>query len=256
MKKPNRFETEWLRLGHSKEMGSSSVVPPPADGFIRAYHLTTAEHGISDISLRRLKVALFSEVNDPFELLAASFHERPTRKLLRHFKDSYNSKIGLLCFSANWTNPVLWSHYASRHQGICLGFDLRSDMVEKVEYEYGRLKKIFSDDEDPTKIPPRLEKLLRRTKSDRWEYEDERRVFVNLLEATAEHGRYFRPFSSDMCLKEVIIGPLSDLSLQSIRELTEATNPNAAVFRARLAFRSFRVVPDGKYPPIIRVTSL
>jgi hypothetical protein len=254
MKTPNRFEAEWLRLGLGKEMGSASVVLPPPRGFTRAYHLTTAEHGISDISLQRLKVARFSEVNDPFELFAASFHQRPNRNLLRRFKDSYNSKIGLLCFSANWTNPVLWSHYASRHQGICLGFDIKSDQLEKVEYKYDRVKKIFNDEEDPTAIPQRLEGLLRRTKSDLWEYEDEQRVFIDLSKAIVEHGLYFLPFSSDMCLKEVILGPLNDLSLESVRQLTQARSPHADVFKARLAFRSFRVVPDGRYPPPVRAT--
>jgi hypothetical protein len=81
-------------------------VMPPADGFIRAYHLTTPEHDISDISLRRLKVARFAELNDPFELLAASFHQPSNRKLFRRFKDTYNSKIGILCFSGNWTSPM------------------------------------------------------------------------------------------------------------------------------------------------------
>lgn len=255
MKTPNRFEAEWLRLGLGKEMGSASVVLPPPDGFTRAYHLTTAEHGISDISLQRLKVARFSEVNDPFELFAASFHQRPNRKLLRRFKDSYNSENGLLCFTANWTNPVLWSHYASRHQGICLGFDIKSEKLETVEYKYDRLKNIFNDEEDPNAIPPRLEGLLRRTKSDLWKYEDERRVFIRLSQANVERGVYFWPFSNDISLKEVILGPLNDLSLESVRQLTQARAPYADVFKARLAFRSFRVVPDGRYPPPVRVNS-
>jgi hypothetical protein len=249
MKQPNKFEAEWLRLGYTKDMGSISIVMPPAEGFIRAYHLTTAEHGINDISLRRLKVARFAELNDPFELLSVSFHPPANRKLFRRFKDTYNSKTGLLCFSGNWTDPVMWSHYASRHQGICLGFDIRRDHVEKVEYEYDRLKKIFNDDEDPTAIPPRLVAQLRRTKSNQWEYEDERRMFVDLKKAQAEHGLYFWPFNPEMCLKEVILGPLCNISLDSVRELTKARDPDADVFRSRLAFRSFRVVLDGRYKP-------
>ena len=105
-------------------MGSASVVPPPSPD-VRAYHLTSGEHGISDIELRRLKVARFSEVNDPFELLALNFHDPRTRKLTKRFRDSHNNKTGLLCFSANWANPVLWSHCATRHEGNCLGFDLK-----------------------------------------------------------------------------------------------------------------------------------
>ena len=120
-----RDEMELMRLGYPKGMGSAKFLPPPDRDFIRAYHLTSAEHGISGISLSRLKVARFSEVNDPFELMALNSHNREIRRLLRRFKVSQNSKTGLLCFSGNWTNPLLWSHYANKHKGICLGFDLR-----------------------------------------------------------------------------------------------------------------------------------
>ena len=30
----------------------------------------------------------------------------------------------ILCFSRNWDNLLLWSHYGDRHMGVCLGFDI------------------------------------------------------------------------------------------------------------------------------------
>jgi hypothetical protein len=244
-----RYENEWRRLGYDKGMGSASVVCPPNEDFIRAYHLTSADHGISSISLRRLKVALFSEVNDPFELLGLNFHERTTRKIVRQFKALRNSKTGLVCFSANWTNPVLWSHYATRHRGICLGFDLRKTEVQRVNYEDDRLREKLNDNADPSALPSELQDLLLRTKFSHWRYEEELRMFVELSRAKKEHGLHFWPFSTDLRLAEVILGPLCEVPLASIRELTDATNVQAVVFKARLAFRSFRVVPDGRYMP-------
>lgn len=249
MTKRDHLKAEWRRLGYRDGMGSASVVPPPGADFVRAYHLTSAEHGISSISLRRLKVARFSEVNDPFELIALNFRERKTRRLVRRFKDSHISKTGLLCFSANWTNPVLWSHYASRHEGICLGFDLKRNKVQEVLYEDKRLLSELGDKEDALAIPATLQDLLLRTKSRHWQYEEELRVFVDLTQAKREQGLYFCPFGEDMGLAEVILGPQSGLSLTAIRRLTDATNPGAVVFRARLAFKSFEVVPDGKSLP-------
>ena len=93
------YEMEWMRLGYREGMGSAKFLPPPDSNFVRAYHLTSAEHGISSIRLRRLKVARFSEVNDPFELMALNFHKRETRQLVRRFKDLHNSNTGLLCGS-------------------------------------------------------------------------------------------------------------------------------------------------------------
>jgi len=126
------YEMEWMRLDYLEGMGSAKFLPPPDSNFVRAYHLTSAEHGESDIRLGRLKVAQFSEVNDPFELMALNFHKPETFQLAKDFKDEHNIKTGLLCFSKNWTNPVLWSHYAEKHKGICLGFDLRREGVQEV----------------------------------------------------------------------------------------------------------------------------
>lgn len=245
-----RFEKEWTGLGYAEGMGSAFSHPPSKD-FIRAYHLTSAEHGINAISLSRLKVARFSEVNDPFEVFAVNFHERKTRKLVRRFKDSHNSKTGLLCFSANWSNSMIWSHYATKHKGICLGFDLRRKKIRQVQYVDERIRAKLTDNEDSPTLPAKLEDLLLRTKARYWQYEEEIRVFVDLSQATREQGLYFWSFDNDMRLAEVILGPLSELPLPSIRKLTEATNPNAVAFKSRLAFRSFKVVPDGRYLPQI-----
>ncbi len=236
-------------MGYREGMGSAKFLLPPDPRFVRAYHLTSAEHGISSISLRRLKVARFSELNDPFELMALNFHRREIRQLVTRFKDSHNSKTGLLCFSANWTNPVLWSHYATKHEGICLGFDLRREKVREVLYEDKRLPPELND-EDPLSIPKTLQDRLLLTKSRHYQYEEEFRVFVELSGAKREQGLYFCPFDQDLRLVEVILGPRNG-SLPAIRKITHATNPGAVVFRTRLAFRSFDVVGDGRYPPEI-----
>ena len=45
----------------------------------------------------------------------------------------------MLCFSFKWSNPVLWAHYADKHKGICLGFDVPDDNVQRVKYVDTRL---------------------------------------------------------------------------------------------------------------------
>ena len=98
----------WEKAGCPRHMGSAAVVRPPPPEYLRVYYLTSSEHAISDIAFGRLKVARFSDLNDPFELLSLSFRDSPVRQRVRDFKEVYNEKIGLLCFSQNWTNPVLW----------------------------------------------------------------------------------------------------------------------------------------------------
>jgi len=69
-------------------------------------------------------------------------------------------------------------------------------------------------------------------------------MFVELSKAKREHGLYFWPFGADLRLAEVILGPPCEVPLASVRELTDATNVQAVVFKARLTFRSFRVVHE------------
>jgi hypothetical protein len=236
-------EMEWRDLGYPEKMGSAKFLPPPDRNFVRVYHLTSAEHGISSISLGRLKVARIREVNDPFELMPLNSHEREIRRLLLRFKDSQNSKIGLLCFSQNWTNPILWSHYADKHKGICLGFDLRREQIQKIYYVKERSRMVG------TSITTDIENLLLRTKFEGWEYEQEIRRVVDLSITEQENDLYFLPFDGDLLLKEVILGVRNQFSLEVIRKLKEATNPAAVVFKTRLEYEGFRIVGDGNDPP-------
>ena len=159
------YTREWLRRGYKKGMGSCAFLLPPAPDFVRAYHMTSLEHALDDIERARLKVSRFSEANDPFELLGLNCHTLKMRKLTKQFSDAQNTRKGLLSFSANWTNPVLWSHYASKHKGVCLGFDLRRSTVETVEYADERLREALPDDRDPETIPQAIQDRLSRTKS-------------------------------------------------------------------------------------------
>jgi hypothetical protein len=220
---------------------------------VRAYHLTSAEHAVSNISLRRLKVARLSEVNDPFELRALNCMKRELRRGLDAFRESQDTKFGLLSFSERWKSPVLWSHYAAGHKGICLGFDIKRDIgvrgIQHVRYEDDKLQAIGNDPE-PKAISQDLQDLLFVTKYRHWAYEEELRVFVELSQATREAGIYFYPFSEDLKLREVILGHLCPTSLlQPIRTLVHATHPGAVVSKARLGFKYFEVKPDARHPP-------
>ena len=87
---------------------------------MRVFYLTGAQYGISNIALRRIKVSRFSELNDPFELLGVSLADKAKRKAFRLTKEKIDKSKGLICFSRNWRNPVLWGHYAEKHTGIAL----------------------------------------------------------------------------------------------------------------------------------------
>jgi hypothetical protein len=61
--------------------------------------------------------------------------------------------------------------------------------------------------------------------------------------AAREGGLHFKEFGPDLSLAEVILGPLCDIPLASIRALVSSVRPEAVAFRSRLAWNSFSVVP-------------
>jgi hypothetical protein len=124
----------------------------------------------------------------------------------------YDSHTGLLCFSADWTNPVLWSHYAAKHRGICLGFDLKRNRAELVRYEDERILAQLGDPPNPVNLDPALQRLLLCTKFRHWQYESEHRVFVPLKNTLADGPLHFVPFDPELQLREVILGPLHTLA--------------------------------------------
>lgn len=223
---------------------------PP--NFIRVYHLTTLEHAKSDIQFHRLKVATFEDANDPFELLALNCRGRSNREarhLLRQFKQLHADKMGMLCFSRSWSDPVLWSHYADKHKGVSLGFDVREDLIDAVSYEPELLRANLSDDDDTPTIPEDVEDRLFVTKFRHWQYEDEVRRFVELSAAQRHGTLYFWPFDEEMRLREVVLGARCPIDeLEPIRALARSTNPGVLVSVARLGFGSFRVLPNKRYP--------
>lgn len=237
------YRQAWVTAAYRSDMASAIACLPPPAHLRRVYHLTSAEHAVSNLALGRLKVARFSDLNDPFELIGLNFREREVRKAVRDFKDAYDAYTGLLAFSEDWGDPVLWSHYAAKHRGVCLGFNVPKESVQKVQYEDERIRASLGDIGDPLTIGQELQQQLLCTKYRHWQYEQEYRRFIP-LEAASQEGRlHFVSFSAELELAEVILGPQCVVSLDSIRELVKSRYPTATVFKARLAFKFFHVVP-------------
>ena len=238
-----QLRKRWKAAGYPRGHGSDAVLPPPARGFKRLYYLTGPDHAISNIVFRRVKISRFSELNDPFELMGQNFANAVVRKLIRKHKDEFNEQNGIICFSADWTDPVLWSHYAAKHKGVALGFDVDASLAKKVQYSPARLKLKIS--KDAKGITPELAEVLICTKYESWRYEQEWRILCDLTNVDKEGGLYFMPFSESFKLVEVILGSLCDFNLPNTRSLVHSSQRGVMTYKARLANRSFRIIPRG-----------
>jgi hypothetical protein len=228
----------WAKAGYHSKMGSAAVVPPPSPNYRRLYHLTSADYGISDIALCRLKVAQLDQLNDPFELLAARFlNNKDIKTAVQAYKDELAKEYGLLCFSEDWTDPVLWTHYGSRHKGICLGFDVPAGLAEQVTYQEDRIIV------DGNSIDKFLKRRLLLTKYESWRYEKEWRLPVLLGDAAKEGDVRFEQIGNRIHLAEVVLGARCTASVDQVRKLVNKHHANVVTFQARLANGSFLIVP-------------
>jgi len=183
-------------------------------------------------------------MNDPFELLALELSDKTLRRPYREFVREMARNYGVLCFSGRWGNPVLWSHYANKHRGICLGFEVPSNCLLEIKYAANRL---------PTRINAELKaggldqddmKEILGTKFKSWEYEEESRVFLRLEDRDPDSGLYFKGFGSDLALTQVILGSRCEVTKAQVFERMGTTATSVRVIKARLAFTEFGIVKN------------
>lgn len=209
---------------------------------MRVFHFVSGEYGLENVRRRRLKIATFFELNDPFELFGISLGDPELRRAFRMMKEELAANRGLLCFSRHWHNPVQWSHYAARHKGLCLGFDIPDEHLGEVNYSRKRLIAETETFRDPRQFDVETARRFLFTKYSHWRYESEVRSFVTLEDKDPERNLYFVPFSEKLRLAEVIVGAESDITRATLDAALGDLAKQVTRIKARLAFKTFRVV--------------
>ena len=209
----------------------------------RVYYFTPPKYALDNLTKKSLKVSRFSECNDPFELASFSQKNKAIRGRFRDWLAYMDKQNGLLCFCRTWRNPVMWSHYAENHTGLCYGFDVDPNTFVDVRYVSERLYpdlslKSFFDHVGEDQMVD-----LFATKFIHWSYEEEVRLLVTFSEAVPKEEHIFHSFSGKMQLREVIVGPRSTYELSDVREVVP--DENVKVFKSRLAFQRFEIVRQG-----------
>lgn len=209
---------------------------------MRVYHFVNEEFGLDDLRRRRLKIATLNELNDPFELFGVDLGDEKLRRAFSLMKQELALSRGILCFSCDWRNPVQWSHYADKHTGLCFGFDVPDKLLGRVNYSRRRFVVDLESFQDPRQIDVETAKKFLFTKYAHWRYENEVRSFVTLNDKDKETDLYFADFSDDLLLRQVIVGAQSKTSREMLKNALGNMAPTVECFKARLAFKSFRVV--------------
>lgn len=214
---------------------------------MRLYHMLPATFALQNIEKRRLKIARFADLNDPFELAAVELSVKAHRAPIRNFKARMHDRFGLLCFTTEWKSPVMWSHYADKHRGMCLGFDVAGEVAQPVSYDAKRISLEFIEGVDRPRVEPSMVEKLLTIKYEEWSYEKEVRVFLPLEPTDLDGDHYFQRFDGNIALREIIVGPLCESPIDLLRSHAKSFSPDVSVVKARLAFQTFTVVPDRRF---------
>lgn len=212
----------------------------------RVYHFCNESHGLQNIEKARLKVATIMDLNDPFEVLAYSSPDPDIRRHIGQFKKSAARKFGFICFSTSFKSPVQWGHYANKHRGICLGFDISSCELHDIQYRSGRIVFDFTKYVDMTKAEriSMMRKLLA-IKHSQWRYEKESRLILDLDDCTPQQdGLYFKDFKSFGKLKQVIVGCNSEITRADIATKIDLQSEHIECFKVRAAFNTYNIVKN------------
>ena len=211
---------------------------------IRGYHFTKFEYGISNIKNERLKIARILELNDPFEFRNVIIPNDEDGHKKEDWVRELDSQCGIVCFSKYYANPTMWGHYAENATGLVLGFDLASPFAKEVKYKNQFLE--LSTDGEKDKRLFFAEELIS-TKSRDWEYEGELRIFLELRDAEFDERSkkfmYFAPFSDEMQLREIVLGPECKADKSDIEQIKRYVNhPEVEVFRTVRANDRFEIL--------------
>ena len=206
----------------------------------RLYHFLRRSDALDDLRHQWLKVSEFNDLNDPFELLGVELSIPANRLIFKSAEERVAKRTGVLCFSQCSRNALLWSHYAEKHKGMCLGFDVEAHLLTPITYATERLLL----EEDGLHSDEDFEQFVQQlmfTNFNGWSYEEEVRVSVPLNQRDNHDKLFIRRFGDGIELKEVIVGHRCDCQRQELQDaITGLTG--VKIEKARLAFKSFEVV--------------
>src|ERR1700735_183711 len=203
----------------------------------RLYHFSATTFALDDIRNARLKIAQISDLNDPFELRCMDTSGRNVRWAYDGWREECSARFGVLCFTENWKDILQWSHYADRHRGICLGFDVAGEPGK-----FGKVTYVDKKDLPPETPDQGLVWHALTTKLKIWEYEREWRVFTTLKDEVwsdyASKKLYFADFGKALVLRHVILGFENTSSTKEIFDLADG---DVRVSRVQLADATFEL---------------
>jgi hypothetical protein len=132
----------------------------------------------------------------------------------------------------------MWAHYAERHRGICLGFDVKNadSRMKRIKYVKNRLK-------FPRTLDKRTAHQMLFRKFSGWSYEKEVRVYASKVDI--ERGGSFAYLERNgLTLREIMLGYKCRIRSNTMMDAICGYSNRVDVFRVCPSYDSFMMVRE------------
>lgn len=219
---------------------------------MRLYYMTSAKWAETILKERRIKLSRFSEANDPFELRLIDSRDHNTRNYADLIYNYFDKNVGFICFGATWESPIMWAHYAEKHTGVALGFDVEPEgLIAKINYTDEKIQVPFGSHLPKHGLTEELLTQIQTTKSTDWAYENEYRVVTHLDVKDSTTGCYYTDFGAQIQLRELILGHRCSWTKLKALDLVGVTNLSIRIFKVRPAFGKFKMVEQQLFKSVL-----
>jgi hypothetical protein len=100
---------------------------------MRVYKFLDTHFGMKTLAEKRLKISTLEDLNDPFELLCFEMTDKIKRPAVNLARKEWGATTGMLCFSSEWRDPVIWAHYSDKHRAA-YAWASRFPMTQEKEF--------------------------------------------------------------------------------------------------------------------------
>jgi len=218
---------------------------------MRLYYYTAKQWGMKSLWEKRLKIAEYGDLNDPFELLPFAQTGKDERKHIKEVVKILSNGHGVLCFSKSWRSTLMWAHYGDKHKGMCLGFEIEEGPhLTKISYVSKRLPSPIDFSKPLAGVDQEMLSKCLNVKHSGWRYEKEYRLRVSLNDR--RDGFCYLSFGRRLQLREVVVGARSTLSIEDVAEAVgRESEADVAIWTARAAHGAFNMCRNRELPMTI-----
>lgn len=157
--------------------------------------------------------------------------------------------FGIACFTKNYNNSLMWSHYTYSHKGICIGFDIMKLYLSLSALRPNKLALIevdYTEHFDSIDYFENKDEAIHQwvgTKSSIWRYEEEIRILFTDLNFN-HHKKILFEFDK-RAISQIILGTkMEEDDEKWIKSFCQINLPDIELYKLKKMTNSFRLKPE------------